>query len=254
MSLGLWALYQRRAFRYTAIEIVQLVFGLSIPLLLASHFGIVRLGGVMFDRPPPYYAAPLLAYWVARPYMVGVQFVLLTVVWIHACIGLYFWLRLKPFFRWAAPFLLAIAVLLPVLAMTGTHRGAHEVTGLAANPQWRSQNIEPTPPPQRAAIEDITLYYFPIFYGVRSCWCSLRAAFGCARTPSRHEHGDLSRAQGALPAGLSMLETSIRYNVPHASVCGGRRAARPAASAWSATASPAAALGTRIVRAQARRC
>jgi adenylate cyclase len=133
--LGLWALYQRRHFRYTAIEITQLVFGLSIPLLIASHFGIVRLGGLMFGRDPPNYAAPLLAYWVNRPYMMTVQFVLLTVAWIHGSIGLYFWLRLKPFFRWAGPYLLAIAVLLPPLAMTGTHRGAHEVTALAAQPQ-----------------------------------------------------------------------------------------------------------------------
>ncbi len=49
-SLGLWALYQRRHFRYTAIEITQLVFGLSIPLLIASHLGIMRLGGV-WTRP-----------------------------------------------------------------------------------------------------------------------------------------------------------------------------------------------------------
>src|ERR1700688_2431630 len=67
-GLGLWALYQRRHFRYTIAEITQLTLGLSIPLLLASHFGIVRVAGVLFDRPPPEYAAPLLAYWVARPY------------------------------------------------------------------------------------------------------------------------------------------------------------------------------------------
>src|SRR5476651_2797247 len=52
-SLGLWALYQRRHFRYTAVEITQLVFGLSIPLLIASHFGIVRVGGLLFGRDPP---------------------------------------------------------------------------------------------------------------------------------------------------------------------------------------------------------
>ena len=175
-GLGLWALYQRRHFRYTFIEITQLVFGLSIPLLLASHFGIVRLGGLMFGRDPPMYAAPLLAYWVARPYMVAVQFVLLTVAWTHACIGLYFWLRLKPFFKWAAPFLFAIAVLLPPLAMTGTHRGAHETIERATQPQWRAEHIKPTTPAQRAAIEEITLFYFPIFYGAHLCWYSWRAA------------------------------------------------------------------------------
>src|SRR4029079_13817391 len=35
LMLGLWELYQRRHFRYTFIEITQLVFGFSIPLLCA---------------------------------------------------------------------------------------------------------------------------------------------------------------------------------------------------------------------------
>src|SRR5258708_11038216 len=86
--LGLWALYQRRHFRYTVVEITQLVFGLSIPLLIASHLGIVRLGGLLFGRDPPIYAPVLLAYCVNRPYMIGVQFLLLTLAWTHACIGL----------------------------------------------------------------------------------------------------------------------------------------------------------------------
>ena len=51
-SLGLWAVYQRRHFRYTAIEITQLLLGLSIPLWLASHFGAVRVAGLLFGRPP----------------------------------------------------------------------------------------------------------------------------------------------------------------------------------------------------------
>ena len=221
--LGLWALYQRRHFRYTFIEITQLVFGLSIPLLIASHLGIVRLGGLLFGRDPPNYAAPLLAYWVARPYMAGVQFVLLTLAWTHACIGLYFWLRLKPFFKWAAPFLLAIAVLLPPLAMTGAHRGAHEVAERASAPQWRAQNIKPVPPAQRSVIEEVSLYYFPIFYG---------AALGLVFV-ARGVRAFLESRRGLItvsypdrrvrvPRGLSILETSLRFNVPHASVCGGR--------------------------------
>ena len=80
-SLGLWALYQRRHFRYTAAEITQLVLGLSIPLWLASHFGVVRLAGWIYGRDPVNYAAPLFAYWVLRPHMIAVQFVLLTSTW-----------------------------------------------------------------------------------------------------------------------------------------------------------------------------
>ena len=221
--LGLWALYQRRHFRYTFIEITQLVFGLSIPLLIASHLGIVRLGGLLFGRDPPIYAPPLLAYWVARPYMVGVQFLLLTVAWTHACIGLYFWLRLKPFFKWAAPFLLAIAVLLPPLAMTGTHRGAHEVTERASEPQWRAEHVKVTPPAQRSVIDEITLYYFPIFYG--TAIVLVFAARG-VRALLESRRGSITvsypNRRVRVPKGLSILEASLRFNVPHASVCGGR--------------------------------
>ena len=221
--LGLWALYQRRHFRYTAIEVTQLIFGLSNPLLLAAHFGIVRLGGVMFDRDPPTYAAALVAYWSLRPYMIAVQFVLLTVAWTHACIGLYFWLRLKPFFRWAGPFLLAIAVLLPPLAMTGTHRGAHEAVELAVQPQWRAERIHPTPPAQRAVIEEITLYYFPISYG--AAILLVFAARGVRALVERRRGSITVSYPGRKvrsPRGLTILETSLRFNVPHASVCGGK--------------------------------
>ncbi len=221
--LGLWALYQRRHFRYTVIEITQLVFGLSIPLLIASHLGIMRLGGLLFGRDPPYYAGTLFAYWVSRPYMAGVQFLLLTIAWTHACIGLYFWLRLKPFFKWAAPFLLAIAVLLPPLAMTGTHRGAHEVTERAVQPQWRAENIKTTPLPQRMVIEEITLFYFPILY--LSAIVLVFAARG-VRAVLENQRGSITvsypNRRVRAPKGLSILETSLRFNVPHASVCGGR--------------------------------
>jgi adenylate cyclase len=221
--LGLWALYQRRHFRYTLVEITQLVFGLSIPLLIAGHLGVMRLGGLLFGRDPPIYAPVLLAYWVTRPYMVAVQFVLLTVAWTHACIGLYFWLRLKPFFKWAAPFLLAIAVLLPPLAMTGTHRGAHEVTERVVQPQWRAEHIKPAPPAQRSVIDGITLFYFPILYG--AAIVLVFAARGVRALLESHR-GMITVSYPSrkvrVPRGLSILETSLRFNVPHASVCGGR--------------------------------
>src|SRR5690348_7754159 len=77
MSLVFWALYQRRHFRYTAAEITQLVLGFSIALLLASHFGAVRVAGLVLGRPPPHYESTLFAYWGPRPHMIAVHFILL---------------------------------------------------------------------------------------------------------------------------------------------------------------------------------
>ena len=222
-SLGLWALYQRRHFRYTAIEITQLVLGLSIPLWLASHFGAVRLNGALFGLAPPNYASPLFAYWVLRQHMIAVQFILITVAWTHACIGLYFWLRLKSFFEWAAPFLLAIAVLLPVLAMSGAHQGGREVTRLGQDPEWRKANLRGTPREQRQVIDTITLFYFPIGYAA-----AIVLVFGARGVRSWREHRRGTFAitypdrQVRVPKGLSILEASLRYKIPHASVCGGR--------------------------------
>ena len=55
------------------------------------------------------------------------MFVVLIVAWVHGCIGLYFWLRMKAFFKSAAPFLLAAAVLIPTLAMLGLYQGGRSV-------------------------------------------------------------------------------------------------------------------------------
>ena len=223
-TLGLWAVYQRRHFRYTAIEITQLLLGLSIPLWLASHFGAVRVVGLLYGRPPAPYANVLMAYWVARPHMEWVQFALLTIAWTHACIGLFFWLRLQPFFKWAWPLLFAAAVLTPTFAMVGTIHGAREVIALAKDPQWRKQNLPPgIPPPQRRVIDDITMLYFPIFYA--GAFIFIFAARGI-RTLNERRRGTFTvsypHRQVRVPKGMSVLEASLRFKVPHASVCGGR--------------------------------
>src|ERR1700736_3385235 len=41
-ALGIWALYERRQFRWKAIEPLQLVLGLSIPALIIAHLAGVR--------------------------------------------------------------------------------------------------------------------------------------------------------------------------------------------------------------------
>src|SRR4029079_13695410 len=77
--------------------------------------------------------------------------------------------------------------------------------------------------PQRAAIENITLYYFPIIYGA-----AILLIFA-----ARGARGLIERRRGSItvsypgrkvrsPRGLTILETSMRFNVPHASVCGGK--------------------------------
>jgi adenylate cyclase len=97
-GLGLWALYERRQFRWKAIEPLQLVLGLSIPALIITHIAGVRLGQTLFGHEK-LYPQVLFAYWIVWPYKIWLMLAVMTVAWVHGCIGLYFWLRMKPFYR-----------------------------------------------------------------------------------------------------------------------------------------------------------
>ena len=69
MSLGFWALYARRRFRWTRLEASQLVLGLSIPFLLADHVIGTRVAAGEFGLETGY-AQELLVFWVnSRPYL-----------------------------------------------------------------------------------------------------------------------------------------------------------------------------------------
>src|ERR1700722_20298312 len=109
-ALGIWALYERRQFRWKALEPLQLVLGLSIPALIATHVIGVRLGQSLFGQEK-LYPQVFYAYWVVWPHRAGPMFAVLNISWLHGCIGLYFWLRMKAFYKRAAPFLLGAAVL-----------------------------------------------------------------------------------------------------------------------------------------------
>src|SRR6266480_6100398 len=125
-GLGIWALYERRQFRWKAIEPLQLVLGLSIPALIIAHIVGVRLGHTLFEHQK-LYPQVLYAYLIVWPYKIRMMFAVLVISWVHGCIGLYFWLRMKAFYNSAAPFLLAAVVLVPTLAMLGLYQGGRSV-------------------------------------------------------------------------------------------------------------------------------
>ena len=66
-GLGIWALYERRQFRWKAIEPLQLVLGLSIPALVITHIAGVRIGHTLFGHEK-LYPQVFYAYWIVWPY------------------------------------------------------------------------------------------------------------------------------------------------------------------------------------------
>jgi adenylate cyclase len=224
-GLGFWALYQRRQFSWAALEPLQLVLGLSIPALVAFHVIGARLGQSLFAQEK-LYPQELYAFWVSHPYK-GVQIALvLTIAWIHGCIGLFFWLRMKAFFKRAAPFLLAAAVLIPTLALLGFYQGGRAVVALSQEASWQANNLSERnlgTPAQQDTLNDIIAYFISGYLGLIGIVVLARAA----RALNERRGGMISLSYGngrtvRVPKGLSVLEASLRNNVPHASVCGGR--------------------------------
>jgi len=224
-GLGIWALYQRRQFRWKAIEPLQLVLGLSIPALIIAHIAGVRLGQSLFGQEKAY-PQVFYAYWVVWPYKMWLMYSVLLIAWIHGCIGLYFWLRMQSFYKRAAPFLLAAAILIPTLALLGLYQGGRSVVDDSTSAEWRTENLSPRhvgTVAEQDVLDDITTYFLIFYLGLVGLVLLARGA----RALNERRAGMISLSYGngrtlRVPKGLSVLEASLRYNVPHASVCGGR--------------------------------
>src|ERR1700720_4462141 len=93
-GLGFWALYERRQFRWKAMEPLQLVLGLSIPLLIVAHVTSVRLGQALFGQEK-LYPQVLYGYWLVYPYRIRLTLAALIIAWVSGSIGLYFLLRVE---------------------------------------------------------------------------------------------------------------------------------------------------------------
>src|ERR1700738_700213 len=166
-GLGIWALYERRQFSWKAIEPLQLVLGLSIPALIITHIVGVRLGQALFGHEK-LYPQVFFAYWIVWPLKAWLMYAVITIAWVHGCIGLYFWLRMRAFFKTAAPFLLAVAVLIPPLAMLGLYQGGRSVVD-NDSVEWRAENLAPDKVgtwDEQAVLSDIEDYFLIGYLGL----------------------------------------------------------------------------------------
>ncbi len=118
LSLVLRSLYNRRSLKLPFGEMMQILLGLLIPLLIMEHVIGTRLRHELVGYNDTYRNI-VYTLWVASPFNGVKQTIALVVAWTHGCIGIYFWLRPRRWFQRAAPLLLSIAILLPVLALLG---------------------------------------------------------------------------------------------------------------------------------------
>lgn len=223
--LALWAIYERRHLRFTFAEAVQLSFGIAIPMLLVGHVVGTR-GAHQMAGTNDLYAYVLLAHFKFATEYFYYQTAGLFAAWVHGCIGVYYWLRLKPWFHEASQYLFALALILPVLALVGYTAGGREVLALYENPEWRKVIATSIGYPDRKTVEFL-LSLSPIIR-----WSVLGAV--AAALIARGLRALVARQRGILevtypdgrvvriPPGTSLLDASLVNGIPHASVCGGR--------------------------------
>ncbi|HEX5079736.1 MAG TPA: adenylate/guanylate cyclase domain-containing protein, partial [Geminicoccaceae bacterium] len=223
VGLALERLWRRRSLKMPAWEALQILLGLLIPFWLVVHVigtrGLYQLAGV--DDSYAYVLAVLWPGGAVR------QSLLLLLVWLHGCIGLHFWLRLRPWYRRVQPVLLAVAVLLPTLALIGFANGGRELRAtVAADRGWLQARIRSEHWPDQATAAWVYDAEHQVLIGLTALLLATFAARGVralavrrrGRVRVRYPDGSVV----AIGAGTSLLEASRAAGIPHAAVCGGR--------------------------------
>src|SRR5579862_1617485 len=223
-SNALWSIYIRRSLRLIRWEWAQLLLGLCIPALLIPHIVSARIAASVFDVTT-YYNTVFIVQWVMFPWLAAVQMIAVLTVWTHACIGIHFWLRTKPWYPSLRIWLFGFALLLPALALAGYVTGGNQVLREAKTPDFVSSALEDSnlTDETMAGIRRIEHFGWGIYlallllpFGARG----IRAWYHRRSRPPMLAHAS-GRSVPILP-GATVLETLRENGIAHASVCGGR--------------------------------
>ena len=223
-TLVLYALYRRRALRMPVAEALQVVLGFIVPMAIALHVVATR-GAHEMHGVEDRYAYVVLATFVFDWRDGLLQVAAVLVAWTHAVLGLYFWLRLKPWFPRLERLLFAFALLLPAAALAGYATAGREAALLAQDPRWLAQQtaLMQVPPEAIAWIYTATNR---LRAGVLIAVALVLLA-RVARLTWQRRHGIVRIAypngrEVTVARGMTVLDASRLHGIPHASVCGGR--------------------------------
>lgn len=221
-SLAFRSLYRRRSLRMPGWEAAQLLLGLAIPPLLWEHVVGTRISYSLSGSTDDY-AHVLAVLWTLQPDAGFRQVATLLIAWLHGCIGLHYWLRLKSWYGTALPWTYGAALLVPIFALLGFAAGGREVGALMADETFRTQLLDGFP--DRAEVDRLTalhegglIFYFVMLLGTL-------AARLLRITAERRNAVTVSYPDGRrieIGRGATLLEASRAAGVPHASICGGR--------------------------------
>ncbi len=212
IALGFRNIAMRRNWRMPVLEAVQIGFGFLIPFWLMKHIIATRGIGTALGTGPDYKAM----YIIMWPDLAQSQSLLLLLVWVHGCIGLYMVMRLKPWFPRAREILLSLAVSFPLFALAGFLAGMREAARrFPEGTEISAAQVEAFT--RLLGVGEIVLYSAIGLVTTTLLYRLVRSRVG-PRIIVRYADGPKLRT---VP-GATLLEISRANSVPHASVCGGR--------------------------------
>jgi adenylate cyclase len=221
---ALWSIYVRRSLHLVRWEWWQLGLGLCIPLLLMLHVTSTRVAEELLGVKSSY-SSVLTVQWQISPWLGLLQVVAVLTVWLHACIGLHFWLRIKPWYpRWRA-LVVGIGVLPPTVALCGyisagnqllreANGANHAKSVLEASNLTEQKGAEITRIARIESVAYLVLIAAPLLGRGLRTWLHRRRKLPLLRYSNGH-------GMSVLP-GATVLETLRDNGISHASVCGGR--------------------------------
>jgi len=222
---ALWSIYIRRSLRLNRWEWTQLSLGLCIPVLLMTHVIATRIAEEALDVTT-YYSTIFIVQWLMFPWLGAVQMIAVVTVWIHACIGIHYWLRTKRWYPNWRPLFFGFALLLPSLALAGYVTGGNQVLREAkSDPDFASSSLGDAnlTAPAIAEIDRMVDIGWGVCVGLvllPFAGRGIRAWLYRRRKPPLLSHAN-GRSMPILP-GATVLETLRAHGIAHASVCGGR--------------------------------
>jgi adenylate cyclase len=222
VALVLWALYQRRHLRLPRWEIVRLALGLAMPLLLLPHIFGTRVLHEVFGVEDTY-AHVVLGMWVLHPSSSLVQSALLLIAWVHGCMGIHYWLKVKPWYPTALPILRALSLLVPAVSLLGFADTGQELAALAGNSAWLETEMVGIHEAEEAPVllwANVATAGFVALVALVFVGRRLRDLWERRKGVVRLTYPDGRRV--AVTPGTTILEASRAAGIPHASLCGGR--------------------------------
>ena len=225
LGLALWALYNRRRLLMPPWEALQYLLGFSIPPLLVIHVLGTRMLHEVHGVTDSYEYVMLFAF-VGSTWGITKQSILLLLAWGHGCIGLHYWLRLRPWYRPLRTPAFVVMLLLPTLSLLGFWVALRDLGRLAADPAWFEAAVVRLQPISLEVAESLYATERAILLVLLALLlCALAGRWLRAWLKARRGLVAIGYPNGqrvTVTPGTSVLEASRGAGIPHASVCGGR--------------------------------